>query len=493
MAVDTMSALERIIRRAQPGFFWVVAIAVTTTVAFSLVSGWAIATDQWMVAAFALLGIGTLLLLRLDPYLLFCTWLLVASTTERLVGLDLGAGIPDINFDRAIVLLTMFSVLVKTAIGQMKFPRLRVEDAALVAFAVFWLFSLVLRGINRTAEMGFFLQFVILPFGVFYLTRMLVNSRERLRQVLVFSLVAGAFQAVAAIYETITGINVIGRAVEIVAGGRLLRPGAFLGGPWLVATALTMLVPIGFHMRGCAPTSHQRRWYGFVLMLFGVVILQTTIRASWIAVLFALLVMLLERRQRRTAVMVLLFLIVTLVLLWPLIESSEIYRLRIANIQNILERRYLFSYQIRLWLENPLIGQGVGYGKLGKRSPAGTSSHSTLGSMLVDVGLLGVLPYVLAIGIIVWRSIRLYVRLAADDPFGRSLMIALWGGALAYVINAQAIEMRGHTYTTSLFWMFLALMTLSGEFTKDDLRFYLDAVHVGKMKQYVLGELKEGR
>ena len=48
-------------------------------------------------------------------------------------------------------------------------------------------------------------------------------------------------------------------------------------------------------------------------------------------------------------------------------------------------------------------------------------------------------------------------------------------------------------YAPLVLGMFLVLMRLAGEFTKDDIRFYLDAVHVGKMKQYVLGELKEGR
>ena len=48
-------------------------------------------------------------------------------------------------------------------------------------------------------------------------------------------------------------------------------------------------------------------------------------------------------------------------------------------------------------------------------------------------------------------------------------------------------------YAPLVLGMFLVLMRLAGEFTKDDLQFYLDAAHLGKMRSYVLSELKEGR
>src|SRR5262245_21771474 len=82
------------------------------------------------------------------------------------------------------------------------------------------------------------------------------------------------------------------------------------------------------------------------------------------------------------------------------------------------------------------------------------TSHSTFLTLLAELGVLGILPYLLILSLLLFKSVIAYWKL----PSCRPLVGAMWGITAAYLIMFLSVEMRIVLYPNVLFFSLWAIL-----------------------------------
>jgi putative inorganic carbon (hco3(-)) transporter len=246
---------------------------------------------------------------------------------------------------------------------------------------------------------------------IFFLMINLVNSRKRLRLLMSGVVLCGIPLGLHAVKSYLSGEFAL-RGMRITGMGKGL-----FGNPNDLAICLNMLLPLavvlGMTSRGI------KRWIflgGALVMFAGIVF--TYSRGGFLGIIatFAFLLWKLSKRKRiRTMVLV----VVSLAVLLPVLPGS--YSQRILTIfesesdttGSSHARKELLMHTVNLAMSRPIIG--IGIGNLPIYSLHGMVAHNSYAEIAAELGILGLLAYLVVILAPLWSLARLEKEVKARD------------------------------------------------------------------------------
>ncbi|MHA1382039.1 MAG: hypothetical protein ACTSRG_27015, partial [Candidatus Helarchaeota archaeon] len=103
---------------------------------------------------------------------------------------------------------------------------------------------------------------------------------------------------------------------------------------------------------------------------------------------------------------------------------------------NFSKRSYKYSKKIR----------GIPYINI-------NSQHDTLVSILVELGLVGLIPLLFIFFYIFRFSIQLYRQLSNISFLSKGLVVIFWGISIVFIVNMEFIQMRFFLFPNCIFFL----------------------------------------
>jgi O-antigen ligase len=232
--------------------------------------------------------------------------------------------------------------------------------------------------------------------------------------------------------------------------------GAFYGAGIVTATAVL----------GWGGPRVLRRLSVVTLVLAFPALFFTYTRGGVVATILVTAVLVAMRRRVRIVAAVLAILAGFLVWFsWGEISSHSLYQERAANVGNVRGREAQNRAALQLAAERPLLGWGYRQYDVAKNRRAlytgplsatvyGYSSHNTFLTVLVELGIVGLLLAFLPWLIVVWLTIRHFSSIPAPPWYLLSLL-AIIG---VVVLTAQTTDMRFFSFVPALAWICVGLL-----------------------------------
>jgi O-Antigen ligase len=420
---------------------WVPGILVTATA-----SGLLIARGNLLPIGLTLVIPGVVLGLRLRPVHWIVVWLVVGGLLAWAPGRSLPGGLPELTAERLglVLVLTFAATRCFSHIG-----RLWIWPAL---FCVDYLIMAGFDSPNLREALLTFLRHYVTAFVLFLVAVVAMRDRRARESLLHAVPIVGGVVALVALVQPLAGWDF---GVDPIAWGS--RLGGTLESPPVLGAGLSVLLFLSlFDVIGGTPHHRLVALCACALML-GAILLTFT-RAAWLSVLVGLITLGLVAARRRPGVGMLLLVGVAIIVVFgrSLITTlSDDARLQDdANAVGRLDTSVLSAQR---FLEQPVFGWGPltvvrfdttsGYGDW--------VSHDSFLTILVANGLVGGIFYFGPAFFALGRGIRTVVR--SDDPLHGADAFAL-AGAVAYVVNAVAIDMRYFAYPHVLFWICLGVL-----------------------------------
>lgn len=380
-------------------------------------------------------------------------WFVVAPFTELWINIPMGAGIPDMDFNRVVVAFLAIFMLARAAIGKFRFARISLTDACIVATTIGIMISAPLaddpKGILQIAISTHFTTLV-----AYFYAKNLVRSRDDLHKLFLalvtFSLVAALY----AIYEHTTG-NILflpeGESIadlNTVYSGSLRLIRGLLGRSGNFGRVLASTIPITFYLFFESKDVKRK------VLLVGMLIVQaygmflTYNRTSWYALLIGLSILPVFYPQfRKVYVVIALIAGVTLWATWDQLNESEIVQERVnEKTEDYNGRTPRWQAGWNMWKAKPI--QGWGFGRFEEesgrfRTDGGNRNLRAIENdylhILVGSGLIGFIPYLLFLLVPLVNSVRLFIKARAPDQpgFAKPETIAIyWATILSFAIGS---------------------------------------------------------
>ena len=185
------------------------------------------------------------------------------------------------------------------------------------------------------------------------------------------------------------------------------------------------------------------------------------------AIVVALLIGMTRLRTRLVTLGVVLFAALLIAASWGRIATTSAYQDRFSNRTNVQARVLIQDWSIELAKRRPVFGWGYGSFDQVKNStefgstggiPASfgreSTSHNTFLTVLVELGLLGILLFLTTFVIVLTRAVPVARKAFAERWF----FIGAIGTILVYILNATSIDMRFFSFVPALAFVFLGLV-----------------------------------
>jgi O-antigen ligase len=183
-----------------------------------------------------------------------------------------------------------------------------------------------------------------------------------------------------------------------------------------------------------------------------------------------LVVALLKGRTRFMSVVVVGATALALVIAWPTISRSSLYRDRVTNSRNVQARVVLQDWSIRLWKQKPILGWGYQSFDRVKNSAnfdAGllpvalgldSTSHNTYLTVLVEYGGFGLLLFLAPFAVTLLSSVR---RARAPSP-DRWLFVGASAAVAVILLAGMTSDHRFFSFLPAVPWLLLGLLRRAG-------------------------------
>jgi O-antigen ligase len=388
-------------------------------------------------------------------------WLLLGFPFRSWGGVNLVVGLPNLTVDRVFLAIPLVWVAVQLVLGMRQLVKPNLADACVILFLIVSFLSRVLYpGVITETQEGFnFVNEDLLPLVAYLLGRQLVRTEKQVFAIANVLQLTALVIAVWAITEQFLGYALLtGDSLSSVGPyGEMIRSSSGIGHPSGSGAALVMMLPFVLHSFAQGERRLSRILSLALVVLVSIAIYLTYIRAAWLTYGAILIVMaLLYRRLRKLCATILLFGGVATIVFWQNIINSNVFIYKISDLSNLYGRLDIAEVQWKLFLANPFLGVGGSAWTIVEG--LGGSSHNTLLNLLAEFGLVGCVLYLTPVVIALRKSLSAYMRLPEGGFCGRNLIVCLWCSALAFIVNALAIELRIYTIIMGLFWLVVALM-----------------------------------
>jgi O-antigen ligase len=409
---------------------------------------------------------GAAVLLAVDTTQLFLGWLFVAPIFQE------SASKSHIGHVLALALYTAppAVLLVKHLATRGDRPRPEWFDVFPALYLAFLVVSLAATGSSElhTSTVGTvraLYQNVAIGIIVYYVVAFWRGRGPSLCAIANVLLFAAALQAAMAVVEWPTHWNLwhdtgwqrLGDDRAIATLGNPAVTGAFIGVGIVVALAVL-----------CWRGPIQLRRLAIVMLLVGFPGLYATkTRGPVLATLAAaVLIVSFSARSRLVGFGTAALVALLLVVFWPQIRSSSVYRQRLTQKQNVEARVVLQNVSYKLIERKPLLGWGydsfdrvkydvnVPSSALPLSQALQSTSHDTYLTILVEYGAVGFAFFVLPWIAILLRVLR-RVRAPARD---RWFLVSILGSILLVAIDGATLDYRFFSFIPMLAWLSLALL-----------------------------------
>ena len=411
-----------------------------------------------------------LILLTLQPFALFLGIVLLSPLPPGWTMVSLPAGVPDISVDRMLVVAALGGLLLRDLrSGKRSMLGLSLTDGLLLMHLFAVLAAAVILSKNLLTALFIFVETYTLPIVVYFLTRALVRSEDRLRVLLIVVMVVALYLSLGAVYELTTGTKILGLGKAYYAEG-VPRIGSFVRGGWTYALLELMCLALSLSAFRRTDSRALKVLYGAAILLAAITVPLTLVRSTWVAGgLLFLLEMVGFKRMRVNLLIIGTFLVV---IIWYISSRTDL-PLGQSLVRRVLSQQLQvpFDHRVELsrtawesFLRSPIAGVGLEEARyqgslLGVQ---GVHSHNTFLTILSGIGLIGVAPLVLAWAVILVSSIRDYFRLPAGH-WGREWLFALWGAVLVFFVVASAVDFTIIPVALTFFYMVMGLISRTAD------------------------------
>jgi O-antigen ligase len=411
-----------------------------------------------------------------DAFRLF-VWLIVTWPILTLyVRIPMPAGVPDLSYDRVLVLLLLGIILIEALLVKRRLMKLTSMDVLVLVYGIAQLSSHLLvlwfGGIG-SPDLNGLLDIVLVPLMMYWLAKNVLVSSSHYERFLYALVIASLLICFTGLYEQAMGVRVFKISTRLggyeeqfywqdVQGGR--AAGA-LGNPAIYGATLGMGSLAGIC---CLP--HAKRTLTKVALvatilglLYGVFASYT--RSAWIAVFTVLFPAqyLVSGLWRKTQPIFMLGLFLLLQLfMWGKFPINSTLMSRVTNMDTIAPRLAVLRLGWEQFLERPFLGWGSGALNTFGRGQAGTSSHNIFLTLLVDGGLVLFLSFSAVVGYLLIRAICVY-RVIEKSSSERNVLIAMTGNILIFLLSGLALELRYFGYFNVLFWISAGVVDYLGK------------------------------
>ncbi len=340
------------------------------------------------------------------------------------------------------------------------------------------LISLISSGTIYDREQGlklntFFSGFVI-PFSVFFLGKHVVDNEQKIKKIFQLMLLIG-------IYLAITGIFEHFRLTSLVWPRYIMNPNVGIHymtgrarGPFVQAgvngTVLGMIFALSIYLIIHKFKSLSKIFYGILIGMIPVTIFLTYTRSVWLGFVLSLLIIpLFYPRLRKIFLLGLLLLVTIVIVNWSNVVSTDRSVGGVGEPSPVYQRINLYNASAKMFFEKPIFGFGFyNFEKFSRQylikdyeTPIRAQvqgAHDTLVKILVELGLIGLIPLLLVYFNIYRHSVKLY-RYFPSTPFlGKGLVVMFWAASIIYIVNMQLFKMFQHLFPNSVIFLLAGII-----------------------------------
>lgn len=310
-----------------------------------------------------------------------------------------------------------------------------------------------------------------------------IRSKAQVRRMVLALILSTVLPVVSGLYQAFTGSG-----QTIFAGEAFNRIYGFAGGPFTLAFYLIMVSPLlllfflsereprmGDEPAEQAQWHFNRGWLAVLLALVGVSLVLTFIRGAWIALIVSLLALGLLRGSLRYRQLLVSIPVAAAAVLFTFTPAME-------RLQQVSDPTSTLYGRIEVWklavdwlLASPLnLLVGVGMkafeyyyvlmagpttaGLYWRRESflIGNRPHNEILGFLLDVGLIGVIALLAAMGILLRRAWRIYRH--SDDANLRQIALAFLIGSVGLAAGAMGDNVLSQPAVAVYFWIMAGLI-----------------------------------
>jgi len=403
--------------------------------------------------------------LILFPWLLkdvFRLFILLIGTWPVLsiyLRIPLPAGIPDISYDRVLVLLLLCVIIIESLISKRQLKKVTPFDFLVITYVIAQLISRIFvlwfGGIGK-ADVNGLLDIIFIPAIMYWIVKNLFKSSFHLKWFLYALITVSVFICASGLYDRAIGAD---RGWLDVPGGRAV---GVLGNPAIFGATLGMGILACIVCMVDAKRVRTRMIFIAVIgvLIYGVFVSYT--RSAWVSVFIVLFIaqFFISGLWKKTMPFFFIGLLI-LILMWDKFPTGSAYLQRAMTVNTITDRVTLARVGWERFLERPFLGWGSGALNIFSHNQTELSSHNIYLTFLVDGGVFLFLSFLVVIGYLLIRAIRTFM-ITKQGSFERNILVAMVGNILIFLLSGLALELRFFGYFNVLFWMSAGIIDFLG-------------------------------
>lgn len=217
-----------------------------------------------------------------------------------------------------------------------------------------------------------------------------------------------------------------------------------------------------------------RKTIGIITALFGLAIVLTFVRASWISVIFLSLYYMYHFRHKKSAVDLLLIIIVLILLGLAVLAFTDLGTLLMQRFETVFDFQYVANYDRldrwiaawQIWTVHPWFGVGWGaypdvyFGYITYSNAYSASlrmgAHNLYLEIMAETGLFGIIAFLAMIYTFFHQSVSL--QHSVYSSFQRVFIIGLQGAMVTYLIHAFLNNLGPSDKISLSFWFMLGMI-----------------------------------
>jgi O-antigen ligase len=410
-----------------------------------------------------------------EPFRLFICLIITWPIFTLYIRIPLPAGVPDLSYDRALVVLLLCVVLLEALLSKRRLLKVTPLDILIIVYVIEQIItrlSVVWFGGVGYVDLNGFLDVILIPVMLYWLVKNLLVSRAHLKWLLYALVIASLFVCLTGLFEQAVGARIFKASISLggseevyqwqdTQGG--LRAAGALGNPAIYGAVLGIGSLAGLC---CLSLVKQKPIQVALLATIGVLlygVLASYTRSAWLSVFVVLFAaqFLINGFWKKTLPTITLGLLL-LITIWNVVPDSSKIVQRALTTKTIDQRIDIYSIGLERFQEKPILGWGSGALNIFDLAGAGIISHNIYLTFLVDGGAALFLSFFAVIGYLLIRSIRIY-RITEKGSLERNTLVAMTGSILIYLLSGMALELRYFGYFNALFWICAGVIDCLGE------------------------------
>lgn len=293
-------------------------------------------------------------------------------------------------------------------------------------------------------------------------------DKRILRNILIVFVFSVCLLSIDGIYQYFTHHDFLRGRRQIIEG----RISASFTTPNDFSNYMVTLLPI---VASLALLNFRKRWLRIIvaavaLMAFAC-ILVSTVRSAWVALLLAIPLFMFTRNRRMTIwALVVIVVVLAMVHILPPMARLQIINFFDIKSWDSMHRQILWAMGFRMFLSSPITGLGLGTfmynftSFMPKDYPVGdwgiSYTHNCFIQMLAETGLLGLIAFLLIIGVLFTYSFRVIKKIKQQQEF--YILCGLIVSLFTYLVSSFFDTNFYSLPLTMLFWLILGITAKSG-------------------------------